>query len=1624
MPASKKPALLPIGIFIALGCFWSAPTALSETEANARASQDNKAKTWQRELNAKTDPYEAYAWFKQSLNSALAWKLLPELLELYQRSLNRSLPSGSSTEKKIRQTWAADALKQKHEALRLIYSRLFTFSPLNKTPLGKIPILKLRPGETLEIDWYEIESQKPPPRDLHVEWAKMQMPWRPDSASFSGGGTWKFRKHAGYYSIRHAFQEPGLYRITAHSPDFFAQTYASVTSIDMLTKSEAGRISIWGSSPQNQIPPPYRAHILVDHKDTVLMTDSLGWFELPRDLVGHSKDKPRLALEKQGHWAFLETVPWLSPEKVSSLRGMIYTDKPKYRPGDSLRFNGWIKRNQQGTLDDSLGLNSVEVTLTDPSDERRYHAYLQLGELGQLTDSLVLPEKSETGLWQLSVNPVFDRERKRSPNFQAFDIPFLVEDYRKPESEITLRAHFDTTHSGLRIRIQAKTYFGMPLSQAPTKVKIWQTPFLHFAPNQGSQADRFDSISLDKQGKCDTVLSFDAKALVSYWVSASVRGLDGREVDALVRVETQPTSSGLILNPDRFRCEIGDRLTMHWRRIPGDEDALPLPRQSTTRLQILRAGQTVFDTTLKTEIDSHGEVVFFPEKTGRYQWVATPHWGGKPIVKDFLVVQIIGKPQPMPLDIRWAPVTEKNRDSLHLTLHGAWGESPLLVTLEGETLLAKRILVPDAPTQVKVQIPLPKYPMKFLSVTVTHSGNSNWTEQSKNLSLPRAIPMAKTTLQSRREWKPGELFDGLLRITDSANHPLRAKFSIALVDEALYAQLPFKIAPMSDLLPRLEMNQVTTTFEGEGEQEEWPYALNAATPSLYNTLSSWYFTDHSDPYSRFGRNWGFPYGRKKIPLRHTTLKLVGLASRSRHKVWPSGMSDTNFMVMCLAAPPQSPPSQPTLKWRSNFKDIGYWNSSVQTDAKGEARIAFPLPDDLTRWRLWVRGTGPGETLIDFTQSLTTQLEVMSRLALPRHWVAGDSLSIGNVIHIKKQPTSPLSVSLRVEDTTLIALLGDSVQTLNARKGSARKEWATLVKQAGETRIHGAVQNEQFRDGEIRPLIIAPKGWTREIAMAGATGANGNDTLQRILFASPQYPEPGSASLSLEATTDPWKSLMPAMRGLIEYPYGCIEQTLSRFIPIIAVTEAFQSRSPIDTLWRKQLLHTTLKGLERLDDLQMPEGLWGWWHSGFVNLPVSALAVEGLASLRPEDLPFSGRERLSLLLDRASSGIEMKLDSLRFASPYVFSHVLAARHRAWPAKQVPNFARLRMQHTDSLPLYAVALLLPLARDKHWNPEFAALLARVEQSAQGSPQGNFWLPDTIDPWYDDTVEVTARCLAALAEIKPDHSLLLPSVLWLMQKRDGELWKNTRVTAQVLKALARVPNLLRPPTGEAEIGIALNGTHLGNGHWKSGESSSHPVHLAWKSQQVIPLLNANGLQQLSIQNSSGARWWWTARWKYAQEIPQQANFNLPMKINRWHAKVIYQKMGNQFKRRVLTSQRNLRVGDEVEVKLTLDSPSPHSYMAIEEPFPAGFEPLPFDSEWRQTWAPSSYWGGTDPEIHTDRITFVLEHLPKGLTTISYRLRAEIAGRFTAKPTHIQAMYSPEQQAFGPQVSIQVRP
>ncbi|GHT18205.1 hypothetical protein FACS1894189_5770 [Planctomycetales bacterium] len=118
----------------------------------------------------------------------------------------------------------------------------------------------------------------------------------------------------------------------------------------------------------------------------------------------------------------------------------------------------------------------------------------------------------------------------------------------------------------------------------------------------------------------------------------------------------------------------------------------------------------------------------------------------------------------------------------------------------------------------------------------------------------------------------------------------------------------------------------------------------------------------------------------------------------------------------------------------------------------------------------------------------------------------------------------------------------------------------------------------------------------------------------------------------------------------------------------------------------------------------------------------------------------------------------------------------------------------------------------------------------------------------------------------------------------------------------------------------------------------------------------------------------------------------------------------------RQTLTSGSQVKSGALIEVELVLESKNDYESILIEYRKIAGCEPVDVRSGYNGNAL------GAYVEFRDERVAFFAERLSRGKHSLTYRLRAETPGRFSALPTKIEAMYAPELKGNSDEDKVQV--
>jgi alpha-2-macroglobulin len=122
----------------------------------------------------------------------------------------------------------------------------------------------------------------------------------------------------------------------------------------------------------------------------------------------------------------------------------------------------------------------------------------------------------------------------------------------------------------------------------------------------------------------------------------------------------------------------------------------------------------------------------------------------------------------------------------------------------------------------------------------------------------------------------------------------------------------------------------------------------------------------------------------------------------------------------------------------------------------------------------------------------------------------------------------------------------------------------------------------------------------------------NSFTEKLSFNLPNSIDLRTAELSFAVSPSLAGTILKSLDDLAGYPYGCVEQTMSRFLPTIIVANTLKDlNAPVNSKTIDELPKYVEAGLKRLYNFQQSDGGWGWWSNDKSNPYMTAYVMYGL-----------------------------------------------------------------------------------------------------------------------------------------------------------------------------------------------------------------------------------------------------------------------------------------------------------------------------------------------------------------------------------------------------------------------------
>ncbi len=1040
------------------------------------------------------------------------------------------------------------------------------------------------------------------------------------------------------------------------------------------------------------------------------------------------------------------SVAWFNaaePRPSADLRGYLYTERPVYRPGQTVYFRG-IVRSLSGR---QLAGTVAEVSFQPAGEESSVTVQCLCSARGVFHGSLTLSPYANPASWSAQVRfSQGDTVLSADMEIPGFDVAA----YRKPDYSVKIAPLRDRVLGGQQIpfRITARLLSGEPLAGVRVFVQPMRSDWLDGTDGYSGYSETVgDEVELLTGPDGSVIAPIRAWALPHpYRLSVMARVMDasGRSEVADGGVDVLPGDIEPV-------CEVQDRFPVAGRPTAVRVSIRPSAGSSQHRAAVAvsiyrltynaRSGATREERVWRWNgaMQTQTPVTLNPvlNRAGMYRinMQATDPDGRNWSVSDWMWVEKPGETPDVPtrqLSLRVDRQTARPGDTLHAVVTSP-GASGVLMTIEGSRLHEAR-WVSMRQGVGRFDVVLTEAHQPGIVIAVSSVSNGNVTTAEHIVTSPRTDRQLSVTVEPHPvASRPGETTTVAVTVTDAVGAPAPAELSIGAVDEGIYLV----------------------------RSEPGPTAFEALWGARANEVQSFSSIDAA-----------FAAGPGK---EAAMAEMAGDNAKS---------------------------ANPAVRRR--FVDTALWAPDVLTDPDGKATVELTLPDNLTTWRIKATAVGDGGTVGVGSGSVRASLPVSARLTVPRFLRAGDSARIAVIGY--NHTDAPQSVGLKLDSSEPTALKVPRIpgDVTPAGSQSMLPAWLSSPR-PGVVLITGTALTPEHSDAMEWPVTIQPAGLTQTRVQAVSVSGKTTVTLPAPDNGSTRRQvtvrvERGAAAMAHAGAQ--W--LLKYPYGCIEQTCSpvlavCALLDMSKRLGVtLPDAEAYRQQA-------EARIARILGAQNTYDGWRWTSLSWGGgdalW-SAYALATLQTARQSGFAV--PDQAIRSGLEAMSRLAVQHGAPASQKPEAIQrwLLQQDARAAVLAQITGSDPQlanRLADRLFSIRAKLSTSARCDLASALWTLGRrDQALAIRNELINGRIQSGGM-----SYWRerPRVDLMWYGQDTLATARVLRLLLDtgMTPNEPLVAAVVRWLAAARRGNgAWQSTNDTAAIVQALA-----LTASAGQSESG-----------------------------------------------------------------------------------------------------------------------------------------------------------------------------------------------------------------------------
>jgi len=721
------------------------------------------------------------------------------------------------------------------------------------------------------------------------------------------------------------------------------------------------------------------------------------------------------------------------------------------------------------------------------------------------------------------------------------------------------------------------------------------------------------------------------------------------------------------------------------------------------------------------------------------------------------------------------------------------------------------------------------------------------------------------------------------------------------------------------------------------------------------------------------------------------------------------------------------------KIRKEFLKLAYYNPNLVTDENGHTSFSFKVPDNLTTWKIMVVSVGKEDCFGYGNEKVVVTQPFILRAVFPRFARIGDEFFSGVAVTNLTEDEGKIDVSAEIlEPKSQVMFKDNEIQTKleeigkTIRSGESKTVLFPFIARIPGTAslrftayFAGTYDEQTIRESDAIEIPFEVQDvLATEIVVA--VGETIDKFKQQIKIDDTVRKDTGGLKIHLSSTA--LTNIGEGAKYLVEYPYGCLEQTSSRLLALIQLkfladkySFSLEAMKPIDKVIEANISKILL--------LQNADGGFKFWTTSSKSDAYLSPYVAYLFK-RSQELGYEISQEVTTklldFLDKKLRNPPYQFFSWKALAEYRINVLLGMHYL--DRNDETYFEEYFNRRNDLSYGAQISLAYLLFQSPNWKEEARKILEEIKNGLFVTAQtAHFESPRELPPSWRfmySPVITTARGIKLILKMEPESEYIAKMARYILNARKNGRWRNTYENANAIDSLVEISleREAEPPDYTAKIFIA----------------SEEAVNQMFKGynykpyERFLPIADLpEGLNDIDISKEGHGYLYYVLSYSYRLKGPQPARmegFSIKRTVRSKESEQVIATYEQE-----PPEATEINAGDVLEVELQFSVPQTGYHLVIDDAIPAGLEAIDIslkttstrydmDSYERANRGDDDaygYWGNpiNHTELRDERIALFADSIRPGIYKYTYLLRATSSGTFFWPGARAFLMYEPEQ-------------